>query len=237
MDTDDIKNIEKRLEDAQSLKANLESKLEKLGDNPRAETFQIQLDKVNDLIDHLEKGIDTYTELGAISTDNYEETKTLEKPSYINFYRLDGTFVSRVSSVDTNTMGKYLLVYMATDSNGNVSNNQLLASKKYVIVRDTTAPEVSARITVGRTYITGKDVTELQYTIYKDGAEEPVYSYNTKDSTGGKTFSLNSTTWFGEGNYTNDEKLYSDLLSIPNLVQQEEINSKIPSHLRGSKKK
>ena len=55
MDTDDINNIEKRLDDAQSLKANLETKLEKLGDNPRAETFQIQLNKVNDLINHLEK--------------------------------------------------------------------------------------------------------------------------------------------------------------------------------------
>ena len=55
MDTDDITNIEKRLEDAQTLKANLETKLEKLGDSPRAETFQIQLDKVNDLIDHLKK--------------------------------------------------------------------------------------------------------------------------------------------------------------------------------------
>ena len=54
MDTDDINNIEKRLKDAQSLKANLETKLEKLGDSPRAETFQIQLDKVNDLINHLE---------------------------------------------------------------------------------------------------------------------------------------------------------------------------------------
>ena len=55
MDTNDINNIEKRLEDALTLKANLESKLEKLGDNPRAETFKIQLDKVNDLISHLEK--------------------------------------------------------------------------------------------------------------------------------------------------------------------------------------
>ena len=55
MDTDDIKNIEKRLEDAQNLKANLEAKLEKLQDTPRAETFQIQLDKLNDLINHLEK--------------------------------------------------------------------------------------------------------------------------------------------------------------------------------------
>ena len=54
MDTDDINNIEKRLKDAQSLKANLETRLEKLGDSPRAETFQIQLDKVNDLINHLE---------------------------------------------------------------------------------------------------------------------------------------------------------------------------------------
>ena len=51
----DVENIEKRLQDAQNLKANLENKLEKLGDNPRAETFRIQLDKVNDLIDHLEK--------------------------------------------------------------------------------------------------------------------------------------------------------------------------------------
>ena len=50
MDTTDVKNIEKRLEDALNLKANLEKRLEKLGDNPRAETFQIQLDKVNEFI-------------------------------------------------------------------------------------------------------------------------------------------------------------------------------------------
>ena len=54
MDSKDIENIEKRLSEAQNLKTNLESKLEKLGDNPRAETFQIQLDKVNDLIIHLQ---------------------------------------------------------------------------------------------------------------------------------------------------------------------------------------
>lgn len=55
MDTTDINNIEKRLEDAIALKANLETRLEKLGDNPRAETFQVQLDKINELIEHLEK--------------------------------------------------------------------------------------------------------------------------------------------------------------------------------------
>ena len=54
MDTDDINNIEKRLEDAINLKENLEAKLEKLGDSPRAETFKVQLDKLNGLIDHLE---------------------------------------------------------------------------------------------------------------------------------------------------------------------------------------
>ena len=51
----DIENIDKRLSEAQNLKANLENKLEKLGDNPRAETFQIQLDKVNDLSNHMEE--------------------------------------------------------------------------------------------------------------------------------------------------------------------------------------
>lgn len=55
MDTTDVKNIEKRLEDALNLKKNLEKRLEKLGDNPRAETFQIQLDKVNELIQHLQQ--------------------------------------------------------------------------------------------------------------------------------------------------------------------------------------
>lgn len=55
MDTNDIDNINKRLEDANNLKSDLESKLEKLGDSPRTEVFKAQLDKVNGLIDHLEK--------------------------------------------------------------------------------------------------------------------------------------------------------------------------------------
>ena len=54
MDTTDIENIEKRLSEAQNLKTNLEAKLSKLENTPRAETFQIQLDKVNDLIIHLQ---------------------------------------------------------------------------------------------------------------------------------------------------------------------------------------
>ena len=55
VDTTDINNINKRLEDAMNLKSSLEAKLEKLGDSPRAETFRAQLEKVNALIDHLQK--------------------------------------------------------------------------------------------------------------------------------------------------------------------------------------
>ena len=55
MDTADIENINKRLDDAINLKSSLEVKLEKLGDSPRAETFKVQLDKVDELICHLQK--------------------------------------------------------------------------------------------------------------------------------------------------------------------------------------
>ena len=53
MDTNDITNIEKRLNDAINLKTSLEAKLEKLGDNPRAKTFKMQLNKVDELIKQL----------------------------------------------------------------------------------------------------------------------------------------------------------------------------------------
>lgn len=55
IEMNDVKNIEKRIEDALNLKKNLESKVEKLPDSPRKDQFQIQLDKVNELIAHLEK--------------------------------------------------------------------------------------------------------------------------------------------------------------------------------------
>ena len=54
MDTDNIENIEKRLEDAKNLEANLESKAEKLADSPRADEIKLQLTKVAELIEHLE---------------------------------------------------------------------------------------------------------------------------------------------------------------------------------------
>ena len=92
---------------------------------------------------YVELGTGTYTELGATVTDNVDETYQLTQPSYINHYTLDGAFTGRVSEVDPTKEGKYLLVYMATDSSNNVSNNQLLQSKIWVIVSDTTAPIIT----------------------------------------------------------------------------------------------
>ena len=97
----------------------------------------------NDIV--LEAGVDKYKELGAVVTDNIDDTYTLDKPSYINHYTLDGTFTGRVENVDTTTLGKYLLVYTATDANGNQSNNQLAQSKKWVIVQDTINPTITIK--------------------------------------------------------------------------------------------
>ena len=50
----DNQNIEERIKKASELKASLESKLEKVRGTPREAEFQLQVDKLNDLINHLE---------------------------------------------------------------------------------------------------------------------------------------------------------------------------------------
>lgn len=50
----DKTNIEERIQKAIDLKTSLESKLEKVKGSPREEEFQIQIDKLNGLIAHLE---------------------------------------------------------------------------------------------------------------------------------------------------------------------------------------
>lgn len=50
----DNKNVEERIKKAVELKENLESKLEKVKGTPREEEFQLQIDKLNGLIAHLE---------------------------------------------------------------------------------------------------------------------------------------------------------------------------------------
>ena len=54
----DKTNIEERIKKARELKASLESKLEKVKGSPREEEFQMQVDKLNDLIAHLEEELD-----------------------------------------------------------------------------------------------------------------------------------------------------------------------------------
>ena len=49
----DNNNIEERIQKATELKNSLEQKLEKVKGSPREEEFQIQVDKVNELIAHL----------------------------------------------------------------------------------------------------------------------------------------------------------------------------------------
>ena len=49
----DKTNIEERIQKAVDLKTSLESKLEKVKGSPREEEFQLQVDKLNDLIAHL----------------------------------------------------------------------------------------------------------------------------------------------------------------------------------------
>lgn len=50
----DKTNNQERIKKAVELKENLESKLEKVKGIPREEEFQLQIDKLNELIAHLE---------------------------------------------------------------------------------------------------------------------------------------------------------------------------------------
>ncbi len=47
-------NTQERIKKAVELKESLESKLEKVKGTPREEEFQLQIDKLNELIAHLE---------------------------------------------------------------------------------------------------------------------------------------------------------------------------------------
>ena len=96
---------------------------------------------------------EAYIELGATVTDNIDADRQIgtEAPSYINHYQLGadgvsaGAYVGRVSSIDTNIPGRYLIVYWATDRAGHQSNKDVLSAKRWVIVksRDEEAPTIS----------------------------------------------------------------------------------------------
>ena len=58
----DKNNIEERINKATELKASLEKKLEKVVDTPREEEFKLQIEKIDDLISHLEDELNNLKE-------------------------------------------------------------------------------------------------------------------------------------------------------------------------------
>ena len=58
----DKTNIQERINKATELKASLEKKLEKVVDTPREEEFKLQIEKIDDLISHLEDELNNLKE-------------------------------------------------------------------------------------------------------------------------------------------------------------------------------
>ena len=96
----------------------------------------------------LEAGVDTYKELGATATDNYDETITNIQPEYIHYRDKDGN-LEKVTTVDTTKVGTYKIVYTHTDANGNVGVDASRADHEYVmrtvVVQDTINPTVTVK--------------------------------------------------------------------------------------------
>jgi len=115
--------------------------------NKKAET--VTMDKKAPVIEEgedytLEAGIDTVPELTAKAIDEIQGTWTIE-PSYINRHNADGTIDRNIPAVDVNVVGKYNVVFQATDKAGNVSEKK----SKMIYVVDTTAPTIHLAGTVG----------------------------------------------------------------------------------------
>ena len=97
----------------------------------------------------LEAGIDTYEELGATATDNYDETVENIQPNFIHYRDKDGNFIGKVDKVDTTKPGEYKIQYTHTDSNLNVGLDATRADHAYVLrvvnVVDTINPTLTIK--------------------------------------------------------------------------------------------
>ena len=92
---------------------------------------------------------DSYIELGATMTDDYDEGTDNLQPSGIHYYKFvngEYKFAKKVNSVDTSELGMYKVSYSYTDKAGNKSVNALNKNSNHVVrevyVKDTTAPQV-----------------------------------------------------------------------------------------------
>lgn len=110
-----------------------------------------------------------YTELGATASDNYDGDIT-------------SSIVIDSSSVDTNTIGSYVVAYDVTDSNGNTADQVV----RTVHVVDTTAPVITVPddITEDTTDSLGKVVTYTEPTATDtvDGSVVVVCDKNSGDN-------------------------------------------------------
>ena len=136
-----------------------------------------------------------YKELGATMTDNVDETITDLKPTKINLYDLNGKFIKDVTKtgVNANVEGKYLLYYDYVDGAGNSSKTDNgytpYQAKRWVIVQDTKAPEITG-VASNTTYFGSidynmSDDNGIKYIYYDfshnyQSCEELINAYNNK---------------------------------------------------------
>ena len=136
-----------------------------------------------------------YKELGATMTDNVDATITNLQPTKINLYDLNGKFIKDVTKtgVNTNVEGKYLLYYDYEDGAGNSSKTDNgytpYQAKRWVIVQDTKAPEITG-VASNTTYFGSidynmSDDNGIKYIYYDfthnyQSCEELINAYNNK---------------------------------------------------------
>lgn len=136
-----------------------------------------------------------YNELGATMTDNVDATITNLQPTKINLYDLNGKFIKDVTKtgVNTNVEGKYLLYYDYEDGAGNSSKTDNgytpYQAKRWVIVQDTKAPEITG-VASNTTYFGSidynmSDDNGIKYIYYDfthnyQSCEELINAYNNK---------------------------------------------------------
>ena len=169
-----------------------------------------------------------YNEPGATVTDNVDADRTMS-PSEVKYYSLDMVYDKAYTEelnesgnfVNANKIGKYLLIYETKDEAGNISDRNALISKRWVIVKDTTAPTLEITETSERFYVRGTDLTNIKYTIKKDG--EQVHTVDGATSTGGNYFSIGSN-WFGYGEYTIEAVDEGGNKTIKTVILEDVIN-------------
>ena len=129
-----------------------------------------------------------------------EHTEIIYSPTRFIATAIDGASgINKIYSnghererIDVNGDGAY--TFTLVDKAGNTSIFKVFVDKK--------APEITTKFSNGRTYIYGTDLTNIQFSVYKDEYNEDhlKHTFNTSTSLGGKSFSL-STGWFGNGKY------------------------------------